>query len=105
MLGLEPQHLWGVSLSLAVGTPALTALGAIGAAVTLSVRRGGLLMAILILPFTLPILIFGVSTASAAAGGPVDLSAALMILCALSLMSFVLAPFAAALALRHMGES
>jgi heme exporter protein B len=104
MLALEPQQIWGVSLSLCVGTPALTALGAIGAAVTASVRRGGLLMAILILPFTIPVLIFGVATANAAAGGLVPLHTPLMILAALSLIAFVVAPFAAASAVRHIGE-
>jgi heme exporter protein B len=104
MLGLEPQQIFAVTLSLFVGTPALTALGAIGAAVTLGVRRGGLLMAVLILPFTIPILIFGVSTSTALADGMMAVHIPLTILCGLSLLSFVVAPFAAAAAVRHMGE-
>ena len=64
MLALEGDALWGVAASLAAGTPALTFIGAIGAALTVSLRRGGLLMASLVLPFTVPVLIFGVSAAS-----------------------------------------
>ena len=52
MLALDADALGGVTLSLLVGTPALTLIGAIGAALTVSLRRGGLLMAILVLPFT-----------------------------------------------------
>lgn len=100
MLALDGPALWGVTLSLLVGTPALTFIGAIGAALTASLRRGGLLMAILILPFTVPVLIFGVSAASAASGGTVPMATPLMILAALSLASAALAPFAAAAALR-----
>jgi heme exporter protein B len=65
MLALDPQALWGVTLSLLAGTPALALLGAIGAALTVTLRRGGLLMAILILPLAIPVLIFGVSAAAA----------------------------------------
>ena len=57
MLALDPQALWGVTLSLLAGTPALALLGAIGAALTVTLRRGGLLMAILILPLAIPVLI------------------------------------------------
>lgn len=100
MLALEGPALAGVTLSLLAGTPALTFIGAIGAALTVSLRRGGLLMAILVLPFTVPVLIFGVSAASAASGGTVPFMTPLLILCALTLASAALAPFAAAAALR-----
>jgi heme exporter protein B len=100
MLAVEGDGLMGVALSLLAGTPALTFIGAIGAALTVSLRRGGLLMAILVLPFTVPVLIFGVSAASAAMGGTVPFLTPLLILCALSLASLALAPFAAAAALR-----
>lgn len=79
-------------LSLLVGSPALSFIGAIGAAVTLSVRRGGMLLSLLILPLYVPILIFGVL--AVAGKGP------LLVLCALSLFSLVLAPWAAAAAIR-----
>src|ERR1700733_11811702 len=52
-------------LALVAGTPALSMIGAIGAALTVSLRRGGLLMAVLVLPLAIPVLIFGVSAASA----------------------------------------
>ena len=100
MLGLEPQAQAGVAASLLAGTPALTLLGAIGAALTAGMRRGGLLMAVLILPLTTPVLIFGVSTAAAASGGTVPFLTPFLILCGLSLAAIAGAPFAAAAALR-----
>lgn len=100
MLAVEGDGLMGVALSLLAGTPALTFIGAIGAALTVSLRRGGLLMAILVLPFTVPVLIFGVSAASAAVGGTIPFMTPLLVLCALSLAALALAPFAAAAALR-----
>jgi len=103
MLALEGDALWGVTASLLAGAPALTFIGAIGAALTVSLRRGGLLMAILVLPFTVPVLIFGVSAAAAASGGTVPFLTPFLILCALSLASMALAPFAAAAALRSGG--
>jgi len=93
---------WGRTLlSLLLGTPGLVALGAIGAAVTVSLRRGGLLAPVLILPLSIPILIFGVASIGADPG----LSrAAALFLMAISLVALVLAPFAAALALRASEE-
>ena len=85
--------------SLLLGTPGLVALGTIGAAVTVSLRRGGLIAPVLILPLSIPILIFG--TGAIAAGSPEGIAgAALLFLAAISLVALALAPFAAALALR-----
>lgn len=100
MLALEPGALAGVVATLVVGGPALTLLAAIGAALTASLRRGGLLMAVLILPFCIPILIFGVAAASAASGGTVAFRTPFAILAGLSLATLAGAPFAAAAALR-----
>ena len=100
MLALDADQLAGVTASLLVGTPALTFIGAIGAALTVSLRRGGLLMAIIVLPFTVPVLIFGVSAAAAASSGTVPFLTPFLMLCALGLASAALAPFAAAAALR-----
>lgn len=86
-------------LSLILGTPGLAALGTIGAAVTVSLRRGGLIAPVLILPLSIPILIFGTG-AIAAGGAPGGDRAALLFLAAISLVALALAPFAAALALR-----
>jgi heme exporter protein B len=104
MLGLEPQALAPVAVSLLVGTPALTLVGAIGAALTVGLRRGGLLLAILILPLSVPILIFGVAAAAAGgenAGSPMSFATPFVILCAVSLVALAVAPFAAALALQN----
>jgi heme exporter protein B len=91
---------WGAAVAaLLVGTPGLAALGTIGAAVTVSLRRGGLIAPVLILPLSIPILIFGASAATPAAE-PGTMRAALLFLSAISLVSLALAPFAAALALR-----
>ena len=79
-------------------------IGAIGAALTVSLRRGGLLMAVLALPLTIPVLIFGVVAASAASGGPASFLTPFLMLCALSLAAIALAPFAAAAALRQVRE-
>lgn len=82
-----------------IGTPAVSFLGAIGAALTMKTRRGGLLLAVIVLPFYVPTLIFGISAVSASAG-PDGLSASFLILAAVSLVAVVLGPVAAAAALR-----
>ena len=104
MLGMGPQALWQTTASLAAGTPALTMLGAIGAALTVGLRKGGLLMAILILPLCVPVLIFGVSAATAGLGNPIPFATPFLVLCALSLAAVAGAPFAAAAALRAMND-
>ena len=93
-----------VALTLLAGTPALTFLGLIGAALAVTLRRGGLLLAVLVLPLTVPVLIFGVAASNAAIVGPAPFGAPFSVLCALTLMSLVLGPFAAAAALRHGAE-
>jgi heme exporter protein B len=103
LLAMDGPALGQTVLSLVVGTPGLVALGTIGAAVTVSLRRGGLIAPVLILPLSIPILIFG--TGAIASGGPEGLSrAALLYLMAISLVTLVLVPFAAALALRASEE-
>jgi heme exporter protein B len=82
------------------GTPAVSFLGSIGAALTLKARRGGLLLALLVLPLYIPTLIFGISAVSAATVGPGSFMASFLILTAVSLASFVAGPIAAAAALR-----
>jgi heme exporter protein B len=101
LLNLDPKATGAVALTLLAGTPALTFIGLIGAALTVALRRGGLLLAVLILPLTVPVLIFGVAASNAAIVGPVPFGTPFTILCALTLMSVVLGPFAAAAALRH----
>jgi heme exporter protein B len=87
-------------LSMLAGTPAVSFVAAIGAALTLGLRRGGVLLALLVLPLYVPVLIFGVATVSAASVGPASPWPPFLILCALSLASLVLAPIASAAALR-----
>lgn len=83
-----------------VGTPAISFLGTIGAALTLRTRRGGLLLALLVLPLYVPTLIFGISAISMAGLGLPGWEASLLILAAISLASLVLGPIAAAAAIR-----
>jgi heme exporter protein B len=90
-----------VALTLLAGTPALTFLGLIGAALAAALRRGGLLVPVMILPLTIPVLIFGVAASNAALTGPVPFGTPFTILCALSLVSLVVGPVAAATALRN----
>jgi heme exporter protein B len=87
-------------LSMLAGTPAVSFVAAIGACLTLGLRRSGLLLALLVLPLYVPVLILGVATASAAIVGPASPWPPLLMLCALSLASIVLAPIAASAALR-----
>ncbi len=102
LLNLDGLAIGAVALTLLAGTPALTLIGLIGAALAVALRKGGLLLPVLILPLTVPVLIFGVSAANAAIVGPVPFGTPFTILCALSLMSLVVGPFAAAAALRHL---
>jgi heme exporter protein B len=102
LLNLDAPATAAVSLTLLVGTPALTFIGLIGAALAVALRRGGLLLAVMVMPLTIPVLIFGVAASNAAVIGPVPFGVPFTILCALSLMSLVIGPFAGAAALRHM---
>ena len=103
-LNLDPIGIAAVTATLAVGTPALTLIGAIGAALTVILRRGGLLLSILILPLTIPILIFGVSASVGAVTDPAPFTTPFYFLCAISLMSLIVGPIAAAAALRSAQE-
>ncbi len=104
MLALDGRSLAGVAATLLVGTPALTCLGAVGAALTVSLRRGGLLLSVLVMPLAIPVLIFGVAAADAAGGGTVPFRTPFLVLCGLTLFALAGTPFAAAAALRAAGE-
>ncbi len=101
LLNIELRAMGAVALTLLAGTPALTFIGLIGAALSVTLRRGGLLLAVLILPLTVPVLIFGVSAANAVMTEGQFFGPAFTILCALSLAAVVLGPIAAAAALRY----
>lgn len=100
LLALEPVALGATTLTLLVGTPALTFVGAVGAALAAAFGRGGILIAVLVLPFTIPVLIFGVSAAVASVTEPAPFLPPFLILVALTLISAVLAAVAGAAALR-----
>ncbi len=97
--GLDGPAITIVTLSLLVGTPILSLLGAIGASLTLGVRGGGSLLALLILPLYVPVLIFGAGAADAVRAG-MSASAHLSLLGAGLLLAFVGAPFATAAGIR-----
>ncbi len=86
-------------VAMLLGTPALSLIGGIGAALTVGIRRGGVLLSLLVLPLYIPVLIFGVGAVEAAIGGLTQ-RPHLLILAALSLVALVLAPLASAAALR-----
>jgi len=86
--------------SMALGTPVLSLLGGVGAALVLGARRAGVLVALLVLPLTIPLLIFGVSAVEAAVTGQ-SAKAQLLILGAMLMACLPLAPWATAAALRQ----
>lgn len=94
-LNMEPTAILGVTASILVGTPALSFIGITGAAVTVTLPRGGLLLSILILPLSIPVLIFGAATALAATDPILSFWSPFAILCALSLFMAVVGPTAA----------
>lgn len=97
--GLSPVELGVMALSLLIGTPILTMLGAIGAALTLGVRGGAILMALLVLPLYIPVLIFGTGAIEANMAG-LDATPNLYLSAAIFLCGLVLSPFAVAAAVK-----
>ncbi|QZA77234.1 heme exporter protein CcmB [Deefgea tanakiae] len=97
--GLEADALWMLMATLLLGTPTLSALGSIGAALTLGVRQGEMLLALLALPLYAPVLIFGSSAVAAVSGG-LSGYAELSLLAAILCGSLFLAPWLAAMAVR-----
>ena len=100
LVALEPRAVPGLVATLVAGTPALSFIGAIGAALTASIRRGGLILAILVVPFLVPTLIFGVAAAGAAGGGAAPFATPFLLLVALSLVAAVVGTVGATAALR-----
>jgi heme exporter protein B len=101
MLAIEPAAMIPLVLSLLVGTPALTLIGLVGAALTMSLKRGGLLLSILVLPFAIPTLIFGVTIVKEAAAGR-GFATPLMLLSGITLLMAVIGPFAASAAIKSV---
>ncbi len=104
VLNMEPIGIGATALTLLVGTPAITFVGAVGAAVAVGLPRGGLLVSVLVLPLAIPVLIFGVSASYAAVNEPNPFMPPFLILAALTLFLAAIGPVAAALALRFSAD-
>jgi len=100
LLDMQPQAYGVLTLSMLAGTPAVSSLGAVGAALTLRTRRGGLLLALLMLPLFVPTLVFGIEAVRSSSFGSEAFLPSFLMLCAISLAALVLSPLAAAAALR-----
>jgi heme exporter protein B len=99
LLNLPPGGYGWLVLSLALGTPALSVIGAFGAALVVGVKRGGLLLSLLVLPLYVPTLIFGAEVVKRGAAG-LEVGAPLALLAAITAAAAALLPFAAAAAVR-----
>lgn len=99
MVHLDGNSIGVLCLTLLVGTPVLSLIGAIGAALTLGLRSGGVLLSLLIIPLYIPVLIFGTGTVAASTSGA-PVGGYLAIMGALLALAITLAPFASAAALR-----
>ncbi|MEL6946546.1 MAG: heme exporter protein CcmB [Pseudomonadota bacterium] len=104
LLNLSSEATLAVVATLLVGTPALSMIGTAGAALTAALPRGGLLLAVLVLPLCIPIVIFGVGAVRAAVVEPDPFLPPFLLLSAMTLLFSVLGPFAAAYALRLQGR-
>ena len=103
-MNMDEVAIGATMLTLLAGTPAITFIGAAGAAVAVALPRGGLLVSILVLPLAIPVLIFGVSAVYAAIQDPAPFLPPFLILIALTLFFAVIGPVAAAAALRASGD-
>ena len=103
-MNMDEAAIGATMLTLLVGSPAITFIGAVGAAVAVALPRGGLLVSILVLPLTIPVLLFGVSATYAAVEDPAPFLPPFLILTALTLCFAVIGPAAAALALRNTSD-
>ncbi len=103
-MNLPYEGFWVLVLTLAIGTPSLSLIGAIGAALILGSRRGGVLLSLLILPLYIPVLIFGVSAVDGAISG-LSVKAHLLIMAGLLVAALPLCPWAGAGAIRQALET
>lgn len=99
LLSLAPEAYAYLLVSLLIGTPALSMIGTFGAALTVGLRRGGLLLSLLVLPLYVPTLIFGAEAVRRGADG-LDPMGALMLMAGITAGSFAFLPFATAAVLR-----
>ncbi|MEC5289718.1 heme exporter protein CcmB [Aurantimonas sp. C2-6-R+9] len=103
-LALDPVAIGAVMATLLAGTPAITFIGAVGAAVAVALPRGGLLVSVLVLPLAIPVLIFGVSATYGAVNDPDPFLSPFLILVALTLFFGALGPIAAGAALKTSAD-
>jgi heme exporter protein B len=99
LMNMDEAGYWWIFVTLLLGTPALSMIGAFGAALTVGLKRGGLLLSLLVLPLYIPTLIFGAEAATRGIGG-FDNSTPLFMLAGITAASVALLPFAAAAAIR-----
>ena len=99
MLNLESQHIPVLMLTLVMGTPVISLIGGIGAALTVSLRSGGILISLLVLPLTIPVLIFGTGTVQSSIDG-LSVAGHFSIMGMMLALALTLSPFAIAAALK-----
>jgi len=99
MLHLDAQHIPILMLTLLMGTPVISLIGGIGAALTVSLRSGGILISLLVLPLTIPVLIFGTGTVQSSIDG-LSVAGHLSIMGMMLALALTLSPFAIAAALK-----
>lgn len=100
---LPPQAFGALMLSLLVGTPSISLIGSIGAALTIAIKRGGVLLSLIVLPLFIPTLIFGVAVVQKAAAG-LAYGSELSLLGAITLVAAVISPIASSAALKLAQE-
>ena len=104
MLNLSPLGIGATMITLLAGTPAISFIGAAGAAVSVKLPRGGMLISVLVLPLVIPVLIFGVAAITGALEEPAPFTAPFLFVCAITLFTSVLGPLAASIMLRHSAD-
>lgn len=104
MLNLSPLGIGATMITLLAGTPAISFIGTVGAAVSVKLPRGGMLISVLVLPLVIPILIFGVAAITGALEEPAPFTAPFLFVCAITLFTSVLGPLAASVMLRHSAD-
>lgn len=104
MLNLSPFGIGATMVTLLVGTPAISFIGAAGASVAVKLPRGGLLISVLVVPLVIPVLVFGIAAITGAMTDPAPFTAPFLILCAITLFTSVLGPLAASVMLRHSAD-
>jgi len=103
LLNLDATGIWALLAAMTLGTPTISLIGAVGAALTLGARRGGILLSLLVLPLVVPVLIFGAAAVDAALAGFAPRQQLLTLVAILAAAS-ILAPWAAAAAVRQSME-